>query len=82
MSKFQKALLRLKSRPKDFTWGELQTILTHMGYEELKGSGSRRKFINRKSGALVSLHEPHPGSIMKLYAIDIILEHLKEQSLL
>ncbi len=73
---------RLKSKPKDFTWHELQTIMNHFGYEELKGGGSRRKFINRKTKALVSLHEPHPTSIIKSYAVDIILEHLKEHSLL
>lgn len=82
MSKFKKAMARLKSKPKDFTWHELQTIMNHLGYEELKGGGSRRKFINHKTQALVSLHEPHPASIIKVYAVDIILEHLKEQSLL
>lgn len=82
MSRFEKALARLNSRPEDFTWQELQTVMNHLGYEELKGGGSRRKFINRKTNALVSLHEPHPASILKLYAVDIIIEHLKEQSLL
>lgn len=82
MRRVQKTLVRLKSRPKDFTWGELQTIMNHLGYEELRGSSSRRKFVNTQTGALVSLHEPHPSTIMKRYAVEIILDHLKEQSLL
>jgi hypothetical protein len=82
MSKFEKALIRLKSRPKDFTWKELQQIMTHFGYEELKGGGSRRKFFNSETQALISLHEPHPKPVLKAYALDLVIDHLKEMSLL
>ena len=78
MSRFQKALDRLTSRPKDFTWKELETIMTHFGYDELKGGGSRRKFVHGKTKAVVSLHEPHPRPILKAYAVDLIIEHLTE----
>lgn len=79
MSKLKKALARLTTRPKDFTWGELQTIMRHFDYQEKKGSGSGRKFIHRTTKVVVSLHEPHPKPVMKLYAVDIIIEHLKEE---
>ncbi len=82
MSKLQKALERLKSKPKDFTWKELQTIMAHFNYEEIKGGGSRRKFVNMDTKAIVSLHEPHPKPILKRYAVEIIIDHLNEQSLL
>jgi len=82
MSKFTKALARLQSRPKDFTWSELQTIMKHFGYHENKGGGSRRKFIHPATNAVVSLHEPHPQPQMKSYAIDIIIEHLNEGGLI
>ena len=82
MSKFQKALVRLRSRPKDFSWKELQTIMLHIGYEEVKGGGSRRKFIHSKTGITISLHEPHPSPIVKMYALDIVIEHLKQENLL
>ncbi|MFZ5972337.1 MAG: type II toxin-antitoxin system HicA family toxin [Bacteroidota bacterium] len=82
MSKIEKALIRLKSKPKDFTWGELQRILAHLGYIELKGSGSRRKFINKKKGVVLSLHEPHPRPILKSYAVEIIVQHLINEGLL
>ncbi|MEX2233278.1 MAG: type II toxin-antitoxin system HicA family toxin [Cyclobacteriaceae bacterium] len=82
MSKFEKALLRLKSRPRDFTWKELQMIMAHLGYDEIKGSGSRRKFYNKTSRVSISLHEPHPKPTIKPYAIDIILDHFKEEGLI
>lgn len=72
---------RLLSRPSDFTWSELEIIMLKLGYREKKGSGSRRKFIHDKTKVAVSLHKPHPKPVMKMYAIDIIIEHLKEEGL-
>lgn len=57
-------------------------IIGHIGYEEIKGSGSRRRFFSKTSSVSVSLHEPHPNPIMKIYAIDIVLEHFKEAGLI
>lgn len=82
MSKFLKALDRLKSKPKDFTWKELQTIMGHFGYEELKKGGLARKFVHREKKVVVSLHEPHPNPTMKSYAVDIVINHLMEEGLL
>ena len=82
MSKFEKALGRLKSKPRDFTWKELQSIMSHFGYEELKGGGSRRKFVQSTSKISVSLHEPHPQPKLKMYALELIIEHLTEEGLL
>ncbi|HRW98946.1 MAG TPA: type II toxin-antitoxin system HicA family toxin [Cyclobacteriaceae bacterium] len=82
MSKFDKALARLKAKPKDFTWKELQSILSKLGYKELKGGGSRRKFINDSTKSIIILHEPHPKPILKLYAIELVIEHLKERKLI
>ena len=82
MSTIKKALERLENRPKDFTWSELQRVMTHFGYMELVGGGSRRKFINVRSRVSVSLHEPHPKSEVKGYALDIVIRHLREEGLL
>ena len=82
MSKFEKALERLKSNPRDFTWRELQSIMLHFGYEEVRGGGSRRKFVQSKTKITISLHEPHPRPILKLYAVELIIDHLKEEGLL
>jgi hypothetical protein len=82
MSKIQKLIDRLLSRPTDFTWNELQRLLQFFGYMELKGGktgGSRRKFVN-ESKHVISLHKPHPGTILKRYQIDQIIATLKERS--
>ena len=76
LSKVEKLIEKLKSRPKDFTWAELQKVLSHYGYVEKAGKGSRRKFIN-EDGKVISLHEPHPAKILKAYMIELIIEHLE-----
>lgn len=78
MSKKEKALARLLTRPTDFTWEELKTVLAHFGYEEATNSGSRRKFVNEHKD-LIILHKPHPKNVLKRYAIDFVIEHLKER---
>ena len=81
MSKIEKLIARLLSQPKDFTWAELATLLQYFGYEELKKGktgGSRRKFVDNDNN-IISLHKPHPGTILKAYAIKEIIDHLKEK---
>lgn len=77
MSKSDKLKARLCSKPKDFTYQELVTLLKAMGFTEEKGSGSRRKFFNQASGKLINLHQPHPGNILKKYALEQVIEKLK-----
>lgn len=79
MGQIGKLLLKLKSDPKDFTWGELKRVLAHYGYREMKKkgktSGSRRKFVNENKD-VISLHEPHPKKIIQAYVIKKNVEHL------
>ncbi|MDW1950458.1 type II toxin-antitoxin system HicA family toxin [Vibrio sp. 780] len=82
MSRQQKLLQRLLSKPKDFTWNELKTLLNHYGYEMLKGNGSRRKFIHSESKQVISLHEPHPQNIIKMYVIEDVISKLTELGLI
>ena len=81
MSKADKLITRLLSLPKDFTWDELTAVLKYFGYSELstgKTGGSRRKFVNEKN-SIISLHKPHPGNIVKRYALEIVIAALKEK---
>ena len=78
MSKQEKLINRLLSKPKDFEWAEAVSILESMGFEIIKGGGSRRKFLHKESKTVISLHEPHPGKIMKTYAIQEIISALTE----
>ncbi|HIE7556747.1 TPA: type II toxin-antitoxin system HicA family toxin [Citrobacter amalonaticus] len=78
MSKQQKLRERLNSIPKNYTWDELVTLLNNYGFSMLNGSGSRRKFVNA-SNRVISIHCPHPGSIVKQYAlknVKLVLDEL------
>lgn len=80
MSKIEKLIERLLSNPKDLTWEELVKVLAHFGYEEKKTGktgGSRRKFVS-ESMNIISLHKPHPSNIVKHYAINAVIEQLKD----
>ncbi len=72
---------RFLSVPKDLTWDELVKILAFYGYLELgtgKTGGSRRRFADDNKNVL-TLHQPHPSSIVKQYAIRQVIEDLKEK---
>jgi hypothetical protein len=82
MSKQDKLLKRLFTRPKDFTFDELKTLLCNMGYSELKlgkTSGSRVAFYSESTERVIRLHKPHPGNILKRYQIDEIIQVLEEK---
>ena len=84
MGRKEKLIQRLCRRPKDFTWGELETLLKALGYREsTKGrtGGSRRRFLH-KDAAAIFLHKPHPGNILKRYAINEVIRVLKEEGLI
>lgn len=81
MSRQEKLQARLLSVPKDFTWDELIKLLSMFGYKEVKQGktgGSRRKFADDKKN-IISLHKPHPSTIVKEYALREVIVHLKEK---
>ncbi len=81
MSGADKLIERFKLLPADFTWIEMVRLLSHFGYVVQKGKGSRRKF---KADGLpsLSLHEPHPGKIVKRYVLREVQEILTNEGLL
>lgn len=78
MGKYEKLKSRLVTRPKDFTWSELESLLGNLGFDLIKGNGSRRKFFNPENKVLINLHEPHPEKVLKRYMIDQVINKLKE----
>ncbi len=84
MSKKEKFIARLLSKPKDFTFEELTVLLGCFGYTEVnigKTSGSRVAFSNDKK-EYIRLHKPHPRNVLKPYQILDIISALKERGLL
>jgi predicted RNA binding protein YcfA (HicA-like mRNA interferase family) len=82
MTKAEKLLARFLSRPKDFTYNELLRLLSSLGYKVLHGSGSRVVFRNESFKHQIKLHPPHPGTILRIYQIDLIIQELKSNGLL
>ena len=85
MSKDEKLIKRLLSKPKDFTYNELRKLLVHLGYSEKqrgKTSGSRVVFINEKTKHIIRLHKPHPGNELKQYQMEQIIEELELRRLI
>ena len=81
MSKQNKLIDRFLSIPSDFTCDELSSVLRFFGFNELKTGktgGSRRRFVN-ESNNIVMLHKPHPGNTVKKYAMNQVIDYLKEK---
>lgn len=84
MTKIEKLKKRFLSKPKDFTWDELKTVLLGLGYSEYnsgKTSGSRVRFIHSSYGDIM-LHKPHPNPELKSYQLKQIITQLKKEGLL
>ena len=84
MSRIDKEIERIKSKPKDYTYDELKSLLNKFGFfENNKGrtSGSRVTFINSEN-IKIDLHRPHPSNIIKPYKINDICKTLKERGVI
>ncbi|MBN2892740.1 MAG: type II toxin-antitoxin system HicA family toxin [Bacteroidales bacterium] len=82
MSKIEKLIARFKTKPKDFSYNELVTMLKNFDYKQIQGAGSRVVFTNEKTEHKIKLHKPHPGNILKRYQLDLIEDELKKRKLL
>ena len=81
MSSKDKLITRFLALPADFTFDELERLLTNFGYAKSnkgKTSGSRVVFKD-KEGHPIMLHKPHPGNIVKQYAMRQVLEELQSK---
>ena len=84
MSSKEKLVARFLTLPANFTFDELERLLGLYGYTKSnKGhtSGSRVIFKD-KEGHPIMLHKPHPGNIVKLYALRQVLEELQSKGYL
>ncbi len=80
MGKKEKEIERLKQLPSDYTFSEARALARQLGYEERnkgKTSGSRVLFFRERDQRKIMLHKPHPGDVMKKYAVRDLLEAFK-----
>lgn len=83
MTKIDKLIARLLTRPKDFTYEEARAVLNHFGFIESnkgKTSGSRVEFI--KGTDTILLHKPHPSNQLKHYVVRQLIDTLQEKNYL
>lgn len=75
---------RFKKIPSDFTFDEMIRLLEGYGYvksDKGRTSGSRVIFKNGDKRPIM-LHKPHPGNIVKGYAMKQVYDDLKEAGLI
>jgi hypothetical protein len=86
MSTKEKLIARFRTLPKDFTFSELRTMLTGLGFVEHnkgKTSGSRVRFLNHTLKIAIDIHRPHTsGSPIKPIALKDIHSKLLSNNLI
>ncbi|HBA68401.1 MAG TPA: hexulose-6-phosphate isomerase [Lachnospiraceae bacterium] len=83
MSKKDKLIDRLLKKPKDFTFDEMESLLSYFGYRlKRSGTGSGVKFIKDGSNEVINFHKPHPSGTLKRYVMDQVIEKLRKDGLL
>ena len=83
MSKKDKLISRLKSKPTDFTFAEAKSLLEIFGYtfsKVGKTSGSRVCFV--KDNKVFRMHKPHPRKELLEYQVKELIEELKQEGVL
>ena len=83
MSKKDKLVSRLISKPKDFTFEEVKSLLGMFGYALSnvgKTSGSRVCFV--KDDKIFRMHKPHPRKELLMYQVRELMEELEQEGLL
>ena len=84
MGQKEKLIKKLTSRPKDFTFDEVETLLGYFAYcRSNKGrtSGSRVMFVS-DAHAPILLHKPHPRKELLDYQVKQLIEVLEQEGLI
>jgi predicted RNA binding protein YcfA (HicA-like mRNA interferase family) len=77
MSKREKRIARLRSRPKDFTWQELIDVLSDAGYKGFCRGGSHYVF-HHPVAMPFAMSKTHPAGILKAYQVKLAIEVLDQ----
>ena len=83
MGRKEKLIKKLKTIPKDFTFDEMCTLLSLLGFitsNKGKSSGSRVKFS--KGDIPIQLHRPHPEKELHEYQLKQIIDILEGEDLI
>ena len=84
MGQKEKLIQRLKSKPKDFTFDDAETLLKYLDYirsNKGKTSGSRVIFVHEKRPPIL-LHKPHPRKELLVYQVRQLVDFLQGEGLI
>lgn len=84
MGQKDKLIQKLKSKPKNFTYDDAETLLNYLSYSRSnkgKTSGSRVIFTSDEHAPIL-LHKPHPQKELKAYQVKQLLDILEQEGLL
>lgn len=84
MGQKEKLIARLRSKPKDMTFDEVETLLNYLSYSRSnkgKTSGSRVIFTS-DSHPPIMLHKPHPRKELLTYQIKQLTDVLEQEGLI
>jgi hypothetical protein len=84
MPNLDELVRRLKDCRGPFPYRDMVTLLGRFGYRLMtrgKTGGSRRKFYNPQTKAVIFMHAPH-GKELKPYAVRDVREHLEGRGLI
>ena len=84
MGQKEKLIKKLKSKPKNFTFEEAETLLRYFTYgRSNKGrtSGSRVMFVSEQYAPIL-LHKPHPRKELLDYQVKQLIDILEQEGLI
>lgn len=84
MGQKEKLIAKLRSKPRDMTFDEVETLLRYLTYlRSNKGrtSGSRVMFVSEEHPPIL-LHKPHPRKELLEYQIKQLIEILEQEGLI
>ena len=83
MGRKQKLIDRLKSKPRDFTFNEAESLLLALGFvKSNKGKTSGSRVLFKSDIMNIELHKPHPHKELPIYHINEILKKLEGANLI
>jgi hypothetical protein len=78
MSKLEKRIGRLKSRPKDYHWDELIALMTSFNYSWAQAGSWHGYFHNADTKHKIGISRPH-NHVLKAYQINDVLNSLRDE---
>ena len=84
MGQKEKLIRKLKSKPRDMTFEEAETLLKYLAYtrsDKGRTSGSRVMFTSDEHAPIL-LHKPHPRKELLAYQVKQLVEILEQEGLI